>query len=117
VTVNVFTAPLPPEVEATAYFVCAEALTNVARHSGASSAALAIDVHGDELWVQISDDGIGSADSRRGSGLVGLADRIEAVGGRLDLRSQIHSGTTVMAWIPLTGVLPLQPKEADQRAP
>ncbi len=91
---------VPPAVESALYFVCAEALTNVAKHSGAGW----VTIRADELdgWaeVRVTDDGNGLADSR-GSGLRGLADRVEALGGRLVVDAQPGRGTTVTARIPV----------------
>jgi signal transduction histidine kinase len=90
-----------PEVEAAAYFVVAEALTNVARYSDASEARVEADVDDGVLAVRVSDDGRGGADAERGTGLRGLADRLAAVGGELDVSSEPDHGTTVLATIPL----------------
>jgi len=86
-------------VEATAYFVVAEALANAAKHSRASSIAIRIDeVHG-RLRVEVRDDGIGGVDPKRGSGIVGLRDRAAAIGGRLEVDSD-GNGTIVRAELP-----------------
>jgi len=87
-------------VEAAVYFVCAEALTNVAKHGGASRAQIDVRLAGDRIAVTITDDGIGGADARRGSGLRGLADRVEALGGRLSVESPPGAGTRIVAEIP-----------------
>ena len=87
-------------VEAAAYFVVAEAITNVARYAQATHAA--VDVHCDDgtLVVEVTDDGIGGADPSSGSGLRGLSDRIAALDGRLEVSSPAGAGTTVRASIP-----------------
>jgi signal transduction histidine kinase len=90
----------PAAVESTAYFVVAEALTNVARYSHASYAEVEVDRHNGTLVVEVRDDGVGGADPRRGSGLRGLADRVAAVDGRLVVTSRPAAGTTVHAEIP-----------------
>jgi signal transduction histidine kinase len=77
---------LPSAVEATAYFVVAEALTNVAKHARADHAEVRARVEHDALEVQVRDDGVGGA-RPEGSGLVGLADRLAAVDGRLEIES------------------------------
>ena len=77
---------LPPAVETAAWFVCAETLTNVAKHARAASARVQVTYHDGELIVVVVDDGTGGADPN-GSGLRGLADRAEALGGRLDVSS------------------------------
>jgi signal transduction histidine kinase len=87
-------------VESTAYFVVAEALTNVARYSQASYAEVEIDRDNGVLVVEVRDDGVGGADPKRGSGLRGLADRVAAVDGTLVVRSELGAGTTVHAEIP-----------------
>jgi signal transduction histidine kinase len=95
------TAPrLPEPVEAAAYFVVAEALTNAARYADASEVVVTIDVQPDAVAAVVSDDGRGGASPAGGTGLRGLADRVEALGGRLDVRST-SDGSKVSAWIPL----------------
>jgi signal transduction histidine kinase len=91
---------LPPPVESTAYFVVAEALTNVARYADASHAEVDVARNNGTVVVEVRDDGVGGADPRRGSGLRGLADRVGAVDGRLDVRSEPGAGTVVHAEIP-----------------
>jgi signal transduction histidine kinase len=91
---------LPPSVEATAYFVVAEALTNVAKHAQARRAAVIARVEGGTLRLRVSDDGVGGARSD-GSGLVGLADRLAVLDGRLRVESPAGGGTLVSAGIPL----------------
>lgn len=88
-----------PEVEATTYFLVSEALANVAKHAGASQASVTVHRGDDRLDIDVTDDGKGGA-SMTGSGLRGLADRVGAVGGRMDVRSQTGVGTTVHAEIP-----------------
>lgn len=91
---------LPEQVEAAAYFVASEALTNVAKHSHASEVRLLAACEGGMLIVQVADDGIGGAGTGEGSGLRGLADRVEALGGRLTLSSPPGRGTILRAEIP-----------------
>ena len=91
----------PTPIEATAYFVVAEALTNVARYAGATHAAIAIRRDRDALIVEVRDDGRGGADPDGGSGLRGLVDRVAAVGGTLEVHSPRGVGTTVRATVPL----------------
>jgi signal transduction histidine kinase len=90
----------PPEVEATAYFIVSEALANVAKHAEASCAWVAVEEQGDRIAIEVRDDGVGGAAMSGGSGLRGLADRVEAVGGRIDVRSEPGVGSTVYAEIP-----------------
>jgi PAS domain S-box-containing protein len=91
---------LPEQVEAAAYYVVAEALANVAKYAKASRARVRVHrAHGLAL-VEVADDGVGGADERGGSGLRGLVDRVEALGGRLSLASPVDAGTTVRAELP-----------------
>jgi signal transduction histidine kinase len=91
---------IPPPVESAAYFVVAEALTNVVRHSGASEAEVSVARRNGALHVEVSDSGDGGADPA-GSGLRGLADRLQALDGELEVESHPGSGTAVHARIPL----------------
>ena len=91
---------LPAPIEATAYFVVAEALTNVAKHAGAASAAVAARVEDGTLRVEVRDDGVGGA-RPDGSGLQGLWDRLAALDGRLRIESPTDGGTLVAATIPI----------------
>jgi signal transduction histidine kinase len=88
-------------VEVAAYYVIAEALTNAAKHARASE--VIVDVRDDDgkLYLSIRDNGVGGADSRRGSGLIGLKDRVEALGGRLQIVSPPGEGTSLHISIPL----------------
>lgn len=90
-----------PEAEAAAYFLCSEALVNVARYASASRVAIRIAQTDGRLEVEVDDDGVGGADPARGSGLRGLADRVEALGGTLRVDSRPGSGTRLEASIPL----------------
>jgi signal transduction histidine kinase len=89
-----------PTVEATAWFVVSEALTNVAKHAGASRAWVTAEESGDVLAVEVRDDGAGGADPARGSGLRGLQDRVAAVGGTLRVESPNGGGTVVRLELP-----------------
>ncbi len=91
---------LPPSTEATAYFVVAEALTNVAKHAYATSAAVAARVVDSRLEVEVSDDGVGGV-RPEGSGLQGLVDRLAALDGRLQIASSADGGSLVAAVIPV----------------
>ncbi|HEY3947089.1 MAG TPA: sensor histidine kinase [Solirubrobacteraceae bacterium] len=88
------------EVESAAYFTASEALTNAAKHSHASEVRMSATYEGGGLIVQVTDDGIGGATTGRGSGLRGLADRVEALGGRFTVSSPPGRGTTLRAEIP-----------------
>jgi signal transduction histidine kinase len=94
------TQRFPPEVEATAYFIVAEALTNVVKHAHAARAQVAVTTQDGHLHVQVRDDGVGGADPH-GRGLVGIADRATAVGGRLMIESSAAGGSLVTATLPL----------------
>ena len=92
---------LPERVEAAAYFVVAEAITNVARYASASHASVNLACDDGQLVVEVSDDGIGGANPSNGSGLRGLSDRIAALDGRLEVTSPPGEGTTVRALLPV----------------
>jgi signal transduction histidine kinase len=92
---------LPAESEATAYYVVSEAFANAVKHASASAIDVRVEAAEDTLTVQVSDDGVGGADPSRGSGLMGIRDRVEAVGGTLALHSQAQSGTMLTARLPL----------------
>ena len=103
VTIDVPEERLPPHVEATAYYIVSETLTNVARHAEASCANVVITPDGDLLRFEITDDGRGGADPTMGTGILGLRDRAEAAGGTLFVVSPPGRGTTVTAVLPLSG--------------
>ncbi len=92
---------LPESVEVACYYVVAEALTNAAKYSQASVLKVTVSCEGQSLCVTVDDDGVGGADSRRGSGLTGLVDRVEALGGQLNMSSVNGHGTSLVAKIPL----------------
>jgi signal transduction histidine kinase len=91
---------LPAQVEATAYFVACEALANVVKHSGASTARISARRRNGLLVIEVEDDGIGGASADNGSGLRGLTDRVEALGGRLRVETPTGGGTRVVGEIP-----------------
>jgi signal transduction histidine kinase len=95
--------PLPGDVEVAAYYVTSEALTNAAKHAHASALHVELTVRDTTVRLVICDDGIGGADPGRGSGLLGLSDRIAALGGTLKLTSPADAGTTLVIEIPLEG--------------
>ncbi len=92
---------LPDQVEATAYYLVAESLTNIAKYAQASSAVVTVVCDGDWVHVEVRDDGIGGADIERGTGLRGLADRVDALHGTLRIESPAGGGTLVAASIPV----------------
>jgi signal transduction histidine kinase len=91
---------LPERVESAAYFVVAEALTNVVKYSEADHAAVKVTRANGQVLVEVSDDGVGGADPNNGSGLRGMLDRVSALDGRLEVDSQHGRGTTIRATIP-----------------
>jgi signal transduction histidine kinase len=91
---------LPEPVEVAAYYVVSEALTNAAKHADASFAEVAVQRRNGTLSVSVRDDGGGGADPGRGSGLIGLRDRVEAMGGTLDVESPVGVGTWLRAALP-----------------
>jgi signal transduction histidine kinase len=91
---------LPEPLEVAAYYVVNEALTNLDKHARADSAALRICQEESLLVLTMTDDGVGGADPTKGSGLRGLVDRVEALGGRLDISSPRAGGTTIRAELP-----------------
>jgi signal transduction histidine kinase len=93
--------PLPQPVEAAVYFVTAEALTNIAKYAQADGASVDLAVDDDRVRLQISDDGVGGADTATGTGLSGLCDRVEALEGTFAIESPPGGGTAVTVEIPL----------------
>jgi signal transduction histidine kinase len=106
---------LPEPVEAAVYFVVAEALTNITRYARATHARIAVTTDGDVVDVRATDDGIGGADPAKGSGLRGLADRVAALDGWLEVDSAPGRGTTVHATIPGAGdTVPRSPQAGER---
>ncbi len=101
VSIDIPQARLPASVEAAAYFVVAEALTNVVKHAEATEATVRAVVEDDVLRLAIADDGRGGANVGAGSGLRGLADRVAALGGALEVADDPAGGTVVQAELPL----------------
>jgi len=93
--------PLPQPVEAAVYFVTAEALTNIAKYARAEGAAVNLAIDDGSVLLQITDDGVGGADTTGGTGLSGLCDRVEALDGTIDIESPPGGGTAVRVQIPL----------------
>jgi signal transduction histidine kinase len=92
---------LPEPVEVGAYYVVSETLTNAAKHARASVVAVGAEASGGALRLRVRDDGVGGADPLRGSGLTGLKDRIEALGGTFSLHSPKGGGTAVSCELPV----------------
>jgi signal transduction histidine kinase len=103
VEISVATGRLAPDVEAAAYFVCSEGLANIAKYAAASRAAISVTPGAGTIAIVVSDDGVGGADPRTGSGLTGLADRVQTLGGTFRVESMPGYGTRLAAEIPLGG--------------
>ena len=94
---------LPERVEVAAYFVISEALANAAKHARASVVRVRAAIQDGVLELLIRDDGGGGADPSRGSGLIGLTDRVEALGGTIDISSPAGAGTQITVSLPAGG--------------
>jgi PAS domain S-box-containing protein len=92
---------LPQPIEVAAYYVVSEALTNTAKHASASQIRVAIEMRSTNLHLSIRDDGVGGADPARGSGLIGLRDRVEALSGSIEVTSRTGEGTVVVVDLPV----------------
>ena len=101
VEADVLEERLPPDIEASAYFILAESLTNVVKHAHATYATVRATVDDGVLTLEVRDDGVGGADPE-GHGLMGLADRVEALGGRLRIDSAEGDGTVLAVQLPLS---------------
>jgi len=97
---------LAEPIEVAAYFVASEALANAAKHSQASRIDVSLGESDGSLLLSVGDDGVGGADAGRGSGLVGLTDRVEALGGSIRVFSRLGEGTQITAELPLELELP-----------
>jgi signal transduction histidine kinase/ketosteroid isomerase-like protein len=104
VDVRVNAPRLPVHIETTAYFIVAEALTNVTKHAQATRATVEVDLRAGVLAIDVRDDGVGGANPASGTGLIGLLDRVEAADGTLTVTSAAGRGTTVHAELPLRPV-------------
>jgi signal transduction histidine kinase len=100
-TFDVSADELPADVELAAYFIVSESLTNARKYACADAVRVRVVPVADALLVEVADDGCGSADPASGTGLRGLADRVDALGGRLEFDSPPGAGTRVSAWLPL----------------
>jgi signal transduction histidine kinase len=101
VTLEVVADGLPQEIELAAYFIVSESLTNARKYADADAIAIRVAPVAEGLLVEVVDDGSGGADSASGTGLRGLADRIDSLGGRLEIDSAPGAGTRVSARLPL----------------
>jgi signal transduction histidine kinase len=88
-------------VEVAAYYVISEALTNTAKYGRASHARVTVQQRDSVLWLSVGDDGVGGAEPARGSGLIGLRDRVEALGGSIQVTSRPGEGTVIAVELPL----------------
>ena len=104
---------LPDQVEVAAYYIVSEALTNAAKHADATRVWVSVRIDEDRLCLSIRDDGVGGADPTRGSGLIGLKDRVEAIGGKISIESPPQEGTRIEVELPLD---PTQVAEAPTSA-
>jgi signal transduction histidine kinase len=109
-------ARLPEPIEVAAYYVVSEALANTAKHARASRVRVAVAVRNSSLQLSIRDDGVGGADAARGSGLIGLRDRVEALGGSIEISSRPGEGTSVFVELPLQLDLTVDDAEASRPA-
>jgi signal transduction histidine kinase len=107
---------LPESVETAAYYTVSEALTNTAKHARATTAQIDVAESDGVLHIRVCDDGSGGADFSHGSGLIGLTDRVEALGGHLHLHSPPGAGTTLQITLPLEPGAPELPPEAADPA-
>ena len=97
-----FRGRFDPTLEATVYYVAAESITNAVKHAQASTVAVRGGLRGDAIELEISDDGVGGADPRRGTGLIGLKDRVDTLGGTISFASPAGAGTTIRLSLPTT---------------
>jgi PAS domain S-box-containing protein len=93
---------LPPGLDSSVYFFCSEALANITKHAQAQTAWVRTDINGGQLTIEVSDDGVGGADTHSGGALAALRDRIAALGGTLQVTSPPSGGTKLKACLPLT---------------
>jgi signal transduction histidine kinase len=101
VTIDVSAEALPEDLEVAAYFIVSESLTNTRKYANADAVRIRVAPMADTLLVEIADDGSGGADPASGTGLRGLADRIDSLGGRLEIDSRPGAGTRISAHLPL----------------
>jgi signal transduction histidine kinase len=113
-------ARLPDGVEVAAYYLVSEALTNAAKHAHASVVHVSAETTDQVLHLHVRDDGTGGADPVHGSGLIGLKDRVEALGGTITIHSPAGAGTSLHAELPLSdgpnGILEPRPRDASRAA-
>jgi len=103
VELSVHADDLPPRIAAAVYFVCSEGLANVAKYAAATRVVISVQIRGNALSLEITDDGVGGASLLQGTGLRGLADRVEALGGEFRVESASGKGTRLICGIPIGG--------------
>jgi signal transduction histidine kinase len=108
---------LSDEVEIAVYYTVSEAVTNASKHAGARQLWVSVRLEQQLLYLSVRDDGVGGADPRRGSGLLGLADRIEALGGKLEVTSPPGRGTLIAAEFPVRSDPPVEAASSTERLP
>jgi signal transduction histidine kinase len=106
-----FEQRLPEQIEVVGYYIVSEALANASKHANAAVVSVSVRVEGDMLLLSIRDDGVGGADSSRGSGLIGLRDRAEALGGTIEIKSPPGGGTGIHVQIPVSPDQPIDSPE------
>jgi signal transduction histidine kinase len=106
---------LPDQVEVAAYYIVSEGLTNASKHASAKRVWVSLQVEDDTLRLSIRDDGVGGADPSRGSGLIGLKDRLEALGGTIKLESPPGAGTWIDVEIPVSLDQPSDSRSSTER--
>jgi PAS domain S-box-containing protein len=104
---------LPAQIEVALYYVVSEAITNASKHSGAEVVTVRVALRGEVVEAMVRDDGVGGADAERGSGLLGMRDRVETLRGSFSVESVPGQGTTVHASIPLDSALVTSVREQD----
>jgi signal transduction histidine kinase len=112
-----FEQRLPDQVEIAAYYTVSEAVTNAAKHAGARQVWVSTRLDDEKLYLSVRDDGVGGADPSRGSGLIGLRDRIEALGGKLEVTSPPGRGTLIAAELPVLSDPPVEAAGSDEPLP
>ena len=117
VRLNVTAPRLRTDIETTAYFVVAEALTNVVKHADARTADVSVLVVDGALVIEVRDDGVGGADPSRGTGLTGLSDRLGAANGAITVISEPGNGTVMRARIPVARAVPGEPRRREHADP
>jgi signal transduction histidine kinase len=106
---------LPQRLEVAAYYVVSEALTNVAKHARATVVQVELKAENSTAELEIRDDGVGGANPDRGSGLIGLVDRVEAIGGTIRITSRPGAGTSLLVTLPIADDQPIRQTRTSPR--